>query len=363
MIHGELFVQVLHQPGEFHRRGTQTGSINWVMGSVARPSLGGRLVFRGMASVEPWTIRGCGYPSALATGETCEGDTIHDRQHPHEAFMEVAAEYARPLARGLQWQMYGGPVGEPALGPTAFPHRPSAAGNPLAPIAHHWLDATHIAFGVVTTGIRGSHWKAEASAFNGREPDEDRADFDVGALDSFSGRFSWAQDERLTWQISAGRLREAEAGVGTQPRATVVRATTSAAYHRTLAGGIWATTLAYGMNSHHATLPDGRVYQRTHAGLLESAWATRTQTWFARGELVGKPAHDLHAHEYGGTVFTVGKLQAGYVRHLRRWRGLVPGIGATLTASLLPPALTPHYGGRVVPGIGLFAVIVPSDGP
>ena len=130
-----------------------------------------------MFSLEPWTIAGCGYPDLLATGEACNGEPIHDRQHPHDLIMELAAEYSRPLAGARHgWQLYGGLAGEPALGPAAFPHRLSSMPNPLAPIAHHWLDATHITFGVVTAGVSSRAWKVEGSVFNGREPDDQRAD-------------------------------------------------------------------------------------------------------------------------------------------------------------------------------------------
>jgi hypothetical protein len=74
----------------------------------------------------------------------------------------------------------------------AFPHRVSALANPIAPITHHWLDATHITFGVITSGVRSARWNAEASIFNGREPDENRTDVDFGALDSYSARFTVA---------------------------------------------------------------------------------------------------------------------------------------------------------------------------
>jgi hypothetical protein len=143
MTHGNLFFQYLHESG--NRGSHQTGGINWVMGMADRPVGGGHLGLRGMISLEPWTIRGCGYPDLLATGEVCKGDPIQARQHPHDLFMELAAEYDRPVGGGVRIQVYGGPVGEPALGPVAFPHRISAMPNPLAPIAHHWFDATHVA--------------------------------------------------------------------------------------------------------------------------------------------------------------------------------------------------------------------------
>src|SRR5687767_14109803 len=118
----------------------------------------------------------------------CEGHAIHDRQHPHDLFMEVAAEYERPINESVRWQVYAGLAGEPALGPVAYPHQTSAMLNPVAPISHHWLDATHISFGVVTGAVHNDRWKAEASVFNGREPDEHRWDVDLAAMDSVSGR-------------------------------------------------------------------------------------------------------------------------------------------------------------------------------
>ena len=195
MGHGNTFAQFLYDSGD--RGHNQFGSINWVMGMAHRNIAGGRLGLRGMFSLEPWTIRGCGYPDLLATGERCDGEPIHDRQHQHDLFMEIAAQYDRPLTGSVRWQVYGGPAAEPALGPAAYPHRISAMPNLLAPIAHHWLDATHITFGVVTAGVYGHRWKAEASAFNGREPDEERTDIDFAPLDSVSGRV-WFLPRRIS---------------------------------------------------------------------------------------------------------------------------------------------------------------------
>ena len=97
-------------------------------------------------------------------------------------------------------------------------HRFSGMPIPEAPILHHWLDSTHITFGVVTGGIYGRSWKAEASVFNGREPDSDRANFDFGALDSVSGRFWYLPSRTLAFQISMGHLTDAEAGEAGEPR-------------------------------------------------------------------------------------------------------------------------------------------------
>src|SRR5256712_13714996 len=117
--------------------------------------------------------------------------------------MELAALYERPVARHLAVSLYAAPVGEPAVGPAAFPHRPSASDDPLAPIGHHWQDGTHITFGVLTAGAFTRTTKLEASVFNGREPDEDRTNFDYAgrALDSYSARLS--VNPGAHWTLSA----------------------------------------------------------------------------------------------------------------------------------------------------------------
>ena len=351
MLHENVFAQYLHESGD--RADDQAGSINWVMG-MARRNLGpGRIGFDGMFSLEPWSIRGCGYPDLLATGEQCGGEQIHDRQHPHDLFMELAASYDSPLARGVRWQVYGGPAGEPALGPVAYPHRVSAMPNPLAPISHHWLDSTHITFGVVTGGLYGSTWKAEASVFNGREPDEDRGGFDFGAMDSVSGRLWFLPSPRLALQVSAGHLNEAEPGDAGGPRIDVNRVTASATYHSAIRdNGIWATTIAWGRNAE----PD----HASNALLLETnVTVAQRDTWFGRFEVAGKSAHDLAVAE-PPTDFTVSKLQGGYTRYLPAWRGFQPGIGGALSVGIVPESLKSTYGSRANVGFAVYLTLRPA---
>jgi len=347
-----VFLQFINESAEEHRGAHQTGSINWVMGMARHRAGAGYVGVRTMLSLEPWTIRDCGYPDLLATGETCDGDSIHDRQHPHDLFMEIALEYERPLSGGLRWFAYGGPAGEPALGPVAFPHRVSALANPIAPITHHWLDATHITFGVITTGVRSTRWNAEASIFNGREPDENRTDFDFGALDSYSARLSVAPTTTTVLQVSAGRLNDAEGEAGLPPN-DVTRVTASATYHRALnASSLWASTIAWGMND--------EPLHTTNALLVESTWSSRDRhVGMLRFEVVGKPAHDLHIHE-STDIFTVGKIQLGYAYYLRPARGLQLGMGGSVAGSLVPEALAPRYGGRVAPGVAVFLTVRPA---
>ena len=350
MWHGNGFAQFLYESGE--RGNEQAGSINWMMAMARRPLGGGRFGLRGMFSLEPLTIPGCGYPDLLATGEVCDGEAIHDRQHPHDLFMELAAEYDRPLSGALRWQVYGGLAGEPALGPAAYPHRISAMPNPLAPISHHWLDATHITFGVVTAGVYNSRWKAEGSVFNGREPDEHRWDIDFAAIDSFSGRLWFAPSSALVLQVSAGHLTEAEPSHDAAGRVDVNRVTASAMYHRqSEPGRLWANTIAWGLNSE-----DGEA---SNALLLESTLTLdERDSWFGRFEVAGKPAHDLDVHD-SDDIFTVAKLQAGYVRYLKPWRGLSPGFGGGLSLGIVPSGLESAYGSRVNLGIAAFATLRP----
>jgi len=358
MGHGNAFAQFLYDSGE--RGHDQVGSINWIMGMAHRNLAGGRLGLRGMFSLEPWTVGGCGYPDLLATGERCDGEPITDRQHQHDLLMEMAAQYDRSLRSSVRWQVYGGLAAEPALGPAAYPHRISAMPDLLAPITHHWLDATHITFGVLTAGIYGDRWKAEASAFNGREPDEERTGLDLAPLDAVSGRLWFLPTANVAMQVSAGHLNEAEPGESGDPRVDVTRVTASATYHRLRGeGGIWATTVAWGRNEEedHAT----------HALLVESNLTLADRdTWFGRFEIVGKSAHDLDvphslAHDVGGAeTFTVAKLQGGYTRYLAAWKGLKPGFGVSASAGFVPRALETVYGGRVTVGVGVFLTVRPA---
>ena len=366
MLHGAAFPQFLYEPADPHRTGGfsshQFSVVNWGM-LQARRTLGrARVGLRAMVSLEPWTLSDCGYISYLATGEMCEGDTIHDRQHPHDLFMELAADYDRPLHGSWRWQAYGGLSGEPALGPVSFPHRISAMLNPIAPISHHWMDATHISFGVITVGAYDRRLKLEGSLFNGREPDENRADLDLGALDSYSGRVTFLPNPRFAIQVSAGHLAEAEQEFPPVPRNDVDRLTASATYHRPIGqDGIWASTLAYGVNSGLVIIPDGQVDATTQALLFESTLALRdTHTFFGRAEVVEKPAEELHAHEFAALVFTLGKLEAGYVRELKAWRGLKVGFGGTASISIVPEDLASRYDGRVAPGFGVFVSLRPA---
>jgi hypothetical protein len=352
MGHGNAFLQYINEGSD--RGDDQFGSVNWFMGMASRRVGEGRLALRGMFSLEPATVNGCGYPTLLASGEVCDGRPIVDRQHPHDLFMEIAAEYRRPLTETLGLQLYGGLAGEPALGPVAFPHRTSAMANPIAPLSHHWLDATHITHGVFTGGVFARQWKVEGSVFNGREPDDERWDFDFAQFDSFSGRVWYLPTDRIALQVSAGHLSEAEADAEGGPRVDVDRVTASASYEYPFREGSssWASTVAWGRNSEED--------ESTSFFLAETNVTFDEQdAWYGRLEVGRKSAHDLDIHDVDA-IYTLSKLQAGYTRYFDAWNGLKPGVGATLSMSLVPSALDTVYGNRSSFGFGLYVTLRPA---
>jgi hypothetical protein len=359
-LNGVVFAQALYEPGDRHRTGgsssRQGGSFNWGMAMARRTLRGGRVGIRTMFSAEPLTIPGCGGLNFLATGEVCDGDTIHDRQQPHDLFMELAVDYDRPLLGAWRWQVYAGLAGEPTLGPPGYPHRASALANPIRPMTHHWLDSTHVTFGVVTVGVHNQRWKGEVSVFNGREPDERRVDLDLGTPDSVAGRLSFLPTDRLALQVSGARLREARTDFPFPSQDPVRRLTASAVYHVPIgARGLWATTLAYGANHAHERVARDLLDATTAGALLESSVTfSDRHSVFARGEVGGMPAHHLHAIEYSTAVFAVGKAQLGYVRHVRAMKGLMPGIGGTISMSFLSQELAPRYSGRAASSFAVF---------
>lgn len=352
MLHGSAFLQYIDEGG---RRGeSQLGSVNWLMGMAQRPLAGGDFALRAMISAEPVTVGKCGFPQLLQSGELCSGAPLHDRQHPHDLFMEIAAKYDRALTERVGIELYGGPVAEPALGPVAFPHRPSAMSSPSAPISHHWLDASHISFGSVTAGVFGKQWKAEASLFNGREPDENRYDFDFAPLDSYSGRLSYLPTANWALQVSAGHLTEVEPGDGNGPRIDLDRYTASATYGR-MSGetSVWSSTFAWGRNV--------EAGNGSNALLAESNLGLGRNVFFGRAEWVQKTGHDLVLpHDIEDGRFGVSQASGGYLRELPTVAGWVPGVGGRVSISLVPAELEPLYGARAPLGFALWLNLRPA---
>lgn len=359
MVHGVAFVTYDHQQGG-PRGDTQFGSQTWAMFMASHWLGGGRLQLRGMASADPWTVTERGYPLLLQSGESFNGAALHDRQHPHDLFMELTANYQVPITRHVGVEAYAGPVGEPAVGPAAFPHRPSASGDPFAPLGHHWQDATHIAFGVVTAAVFTHDIKIEASLFNGREPDQHRADFDLNTplrptLDSYSGRITVnpsAEWSASAWYSYLGSPEQLE------PTVSQHRMGVSLLAGRPLgARGHWSSALVYGANLYSN---DRRL---SNSALLETNLdLDGRNTVFGRLEYVTKSTADLAVSAPdAGARFNVGAVSIGYVRDIGAFtRYGTVGIGAVLTIDAISAALEPTYRTRTPSGFGIYLRLRPA---
>jgi hypothetical protein len=355
MSHWNVFGQYITQRGP--RGDSQLGSVNWSMIMANRPLLGGRLQLRAMNSVEAATVGRCGYPNLLQTGETCRGVPNHDRQHPHDFFMEAGALYEHAITRALAWSVYVAPSGEPASGPVAFMHRPSAMNDPMSNIGHHWQDATHITFGVVTGALYSQRWKLEASAFNGREPDENRWNFDLrdASLSSYAGRLTVNPSSRWSVSSSYATINGAEAAM---PDESMRRATASVLHSRTFGRfGRLASAIVWGANRH-----DGGHWE--HSALAEANVALDAfNTVFGRAEYVRKSADDLAVDATQASPsdeFPLRALSLGYVRELGTASVLSLGVGARGTVSWVPRSLRASYGSTTPTGLVLFVRIRPK---
>ena len=350
MLHGFLFGQYIKQNGP--RGDDQFGSLNWAMFMASRELAGGRFQARTMLSLDPATVTNRGYPLLLQSGETVNDEPIVDRQHPHDFWMELGVLYERSITNTLGLSLYAAPSGEPALGPVAFMHRPSAMDDPVVPLGHHWQDATHISFGVLTAGLFGRHWKLEGSAFNGREPNEKRWDFDEMRLDSYSGRLTINPDSQWSLAAGYGYLKSPEA---LTPDESVHRLTASILHGRKLGThGQWATTTVWGMNTHEG--------ERSHALLLESeAILDRSNTILGRAEIVQKSAAELvlGAAFDPEETFDVGAVSLGYIREVMRVRGATIGLGVRGTMNFVPSSLETAYGSRTPTGVLVFVRLRP----
>jgi hypothetical protein len=339
MLHGFVWPIYTDQSGP---RGDDKLYVSTMgMATVTAPFDGGKLTLRSMMSLEP-SMRHGGYPNLFATGETAYGEPLVDRQHPHDLFMELAAKIDFDIGGNNTAFLYGGPVAEPALGPSAFMHRASARYNPEAPITHHWFDSTHIVYGVVTAGVGGPAWQLEASAFRGREPDEFRWNIEEPKLDSWSVRASFAPSSAWLLQASHGQIEEPEALHGGQDEH---RTTVSAHYNN--GAGLSAMAVFSAKN---------RVPGETlSAWLGEVNWdLSDRHTVFGRIENVkNDELFPEHSHPLHDQPFRVTKFQAGYAYRVP----LGPvnlALGGTVSAFAKPSALDAHYGSSPM-GYTLFA--------
>ena len=349
MLHGEGFLADIQQSGP--RGAGKVFSTNWIMPMAQRKLADGTLTIRAMLSLEPATISDRRYPELFQQGETAYGLPIVDGQHPHNLFMELAAMYDCKIGERALLSVYAAPVGDPALGPPAYPHRDSASEDAIAPLGHHLQDSTHISDDVITVGVAYRDARIEASGFHGREPGEDRWDVDQGKIDSWATRVTVNPGQNWSVQYSIGRLHSPEQLF---PAEDVRRMTASAIYNRPLRGGHWDSMILWGRNQ---SLADGNV---GNSYLLEStlqlgrrnfAW-TRIENVDRTNELlIGEnplPAGFIEKYFARVQAYTLG-----YDREVGHFPHLATAIGGQATWYGVADSLQEIYGAHPV-GVLLF---------
>jgi hypothetical protein len=344
-IHADAKLGVNSQGGP--RGITKFESQNWIMPMAFRRVGSGTLQLRGMFSLEPFTFSPGGSPQLFQTGETYQGRALIDKQHPHDLFMELSATYTLALGERATWFTYVGFPGEPSLGPTAFMHRASASENPTAPLSHHLQDSSHISFGVFSTGFTYRWIKLEASLFNGREPDENRYDFEFNPWNSRAVRFSIAPTKNLAMQWSYGFLKNPEA---LKP-GDVRRMTASLSYNKRFARGNLATSFIWGRNDENHT----NDVETLNGYVAESTLNFFDKNYvYTRLELVDKV--DLLSHDEASrlgiddhhAIFRIGAYTFGAARDVWNTEKFSLAVGGDLTFYSKPDALDSVYGSNPV---------------
>lgn len=332
MIHGYATATYGDQGGK--RGADKSFSASMLMLMANKKLSSGTIGYRSMYSLDPLMGKR-GYPLLFQTGETYDG--IHpliDRQHPHDFFMEEALTYSLPISEKSALFGYFGLPGEPALGPPAFMHRFSGIDNPEAPLGHHWLDSTHITFGVLTLGYVFDRFKIEGSVFRGREPDESRWDIETPTMDSYSARITYNPNRDLSFQASYGSLDSPEQ---LEPNVDMQRITVSAIYNRTFQNGNWQTTFAWGLNNK-------KPGSNTNALMLESAVNfMRSHTVFSRIEYVEKDELFEHDDPLSGKKFDIKKFSIGYNYDFPEWKNMRWGVGGSYSFHVIPDDLKEPY--------------------
>lgn len=347
MLHGNIDLRYTKQDlwDKGGRGGDKFDAPNWFMGMAQRPvGKNGLLHFSLMMSLDRLTEGGNGYPLLFQSGESWNGVPLFDRQHPHDLFSELSASYAYSFSKNTDLSVYIGYPGEPAIGPVAFMHRPSAMSNPDAPISHHWSDATHITFGVATIGFRLNQFKLEASSFTGREPNEDRYGFDKPRFDSWSARLNYNPSYNWALQVSHAFIKSPEE---LHPDENIYRTTASATYSLPLAGerNLNATAV-WGLNKTPGRAGD-------NSALLEGEYRIKKLALYTRYEFVQKTTEELHLDPltYGDNfIYPVNAFTLGLNYDISKLGPLNLAAGGQLTLYGADSRLNNLYGKNPMAG-------------
>jgi hypothetical protein len=340
MFHGNIFLRYTKQDlfNKGNRNGDKFDAPNWFMGMINHPvGKKGWFTASAMISLDRLTEGGNGYPLLFQSGETWNGKKLVDRQHPHDLFSALTIGYSYAINKNTDVYGYLGYPGEPALGPPVFMHRNSAMNNPDAPLSHHWQDATHITFGVATLGFRYKIFKAEGSVFTGREPNENRYDFDKARFDSYSYRLSLNPNENWAFQFSQGFINGPEAS---EPNIDITRTTASVlcSKHFPVLKAHFDGALVWGLNSLN-------IGENENSLLLEGNLQFRKSAVYSRYEFVQKSSDELDlVNEFGNTRFNINAVSVGYNHILLPGQSFDLSAGTKLTLNVIDKKLYPIYG-------------------
>lgn len=346
MLHGNIFLRYTNQDifNAGNRGASAIDGPNWIMGMLNhRIGKRGLLNASAMISLDRLTEGGNGYPLLFQSGETWEGKKLIDRQHPHDLFSALTIGYSYAVNKHTDVYAYLGYPGEPALGPPVFMHRNSAMNNPDAPIGHHWQDATHITFGVATLGFRYKKFKAEGSIFTGREPDENRYNFDKARFDSYSYRLSLNPTDNWSFQFSQGFIKSPEL---LEPDIDITRTTASVLFskHLVALGAHFDGTVVWGLNSPSAGANENSF-------LIEGNFQFEKSALYSRYEYVQKSADELSLiNELRNRRFNIHALSIGYNHLIIPIRPFELFAGAKATLNLSDKRLEDIYGKTSVGG-------------
>ncbi|MFZ0411255.1 MAG: hypothetical protein WA737_04865 [Candidatus Acidiferrales bacterium] len=367
MFHGDAFVNAIQQSGA--RGGDKVFSTSWFMPMAQRALGPGTFTARAMISMEPATITGERYPELFQVGETAYGLPIVDGQHPHNFFMELAAIYDWKLGENALVSFYAAPVGDPAMGPEAYPHRMSASEDPLAPLGHHLEDSTHIADDVLTVGVAYKIARLEVSGFHGREPGENRWIVASGALDSWSARLTLNPAPNWSGQYSITRLASPEQLF---PGEDTLRMTASVSYNHAFGDGAsagtaagardnWASTIIWGRNR---TMGSGEIF---NGYLAESTLRFRARNYaWTRIENVDRTNLLLLGENPlppGFEEHFLARVQAysfGYDREFPLIPHVASAFGGQMTLYGKPASLDSLYGAHPT-GVMIFLRFRPAE--
>jgi hypothetical protein len=339
MFHGSVFIRYNSQDvsGKGTRGNWKVDAPNWFMAmGQRRIGVKGLFHFNAMFSLDP-VFGGSGYPLLFQTGESYNGKPLIDRQHPHDLFSELSVAYTQAFTKNFDAFAYFGYPGEPALGPVAFMHRPSTLNNPDATLGHHWQDATHITFGVATLGFRYKIIKIDGSLFTGREPDENRYDFDKMKFDSYSYRLTINPCRTLSMQVSKALIKSPEQS---HPEEDINRTTASVTHILSMIGEnhFLSSTFIWGNN-------DSGADHKENSFTLESNLQLDRLAIYGKYENVDKSAEELALEQFDAKdIFNINALTLGLnYTFLRQFKTNI-AVGAQGSLFMADSSLDTIYG-------------------